>query len=311
MPDDQRPRTGSSPIGAGEGRRRRRRGLRIAACAAAGVVLLGATGAGYVYYRLNSNIHSVDINGALGRDRPAPLGNGSMDILVLGSDSRSGANDEYGHDSGTARSDTAMIVHLDKGHTRASVVSIPRDTLDQPPVVRTDRRRHRARAVLGHVQHGLRGRRPGLRGQDRRAPHRAADGPLRRGRLHRLQEPGQRPGRRAADHHAADPRPEEPPRPGGRHPHPQRRAGARPGPHPARRGRRQRPRPYPAPAGVHEGAHGPGERPGAVHQPDQAVLGRRHRDQGGHHRLRARLGEQADGPGAERAAPARPRTCTW
>ena len=138
MPDDQRPRTGSSPIGAGEGRRRRRRGLRIAACAAAGVVLLGATGAGYVYYRLNSNIRSVDINGALGRDRPAPLGNGSMDILVLGSDSRSGANGEYGHDSGTARSDTAMIVHLDKGHTRASVVSIPRDTLvSRPSCART------------------------------------------------------------------------------------------------------------------------------------------------------------------------------
>ena len=56
-----------------------------------------------------------------------------MDILVLGSDSRSGANKKYGHDSGTARSDTAMIVHLDKGHTRAGVVSIPRDTLVARP----------------------------------------------------------------------------------------------------------------------------------------------------------------------------------
>jgi LCP family protein required for cell wall assembly len=133
MLDDQQPRTGSSPSGAGEGRRRRRRGLRIAAWTAAGVVLLGAAGAGYVYHRLDSNIRSVNIDGALGRHRPAPLGNGSMDILVLGSDSRSGANRQYGRDSGTARSDTAMIVHLGKGHTNASVVSIPRDTLVRRP----------------------------------------------------------------------------------------------------------------------------------------------------------------------------------
>ena len=74
-----------------------------------------------------------DIDSALGSDRPVKLGNGSMDILVLGSDSRSGANRGYGHDSGTARSDTAMIVHLAKGHRSASVVSIPRDTLISRP----------------------------------------------------------------------------------------------------------------------------------------------------------------------------------
>ncbi|SEF91195.1 transcriptional attenuator, LytR family [Actinacidiphila yanglinensis] len=133
MLDDQQPRTGSSPSGAGEGRRRRRRVLYIVAWAAVAVVLLGAAGAGYLYHRLNANIHSVDIDGALGTHRPAKLGNGSMDILVLGSDSRSGANREYGHDSGTARSDTTMIVHLAKGHKRASVVSIPRDTLIDRP----------------------------------------------------------------------------------------------------------------------------------------------------------------------------------
>jgi LCP family protein required for cell wall assembly len=140
MPDDDLPGSagrapgeGSSALGAGAARRRRRRGLKIAAWAAAGLVLVGAGSAGYLYYRLNGNIHSVDIDGALGRDRPARLGNGSTDILVLGSDSRSGANRAYGRDSGTARSDTAMIVHLDKGHTAASVVSVPRDTLVDRP----------------------------------------------------------------------------------------------------------------------------------------------------------------------------------
>ena len=135
MPDDQQPdRTpegpvppvpggseragsaggGSSPTGAGR-RRRRRRGLRMAALVLAGLVLAGGAGAGYLYYRLNANIHSVDIDHALGARRPAKLGNGAMDILVLGSDSRSGVNRRYGHDSGTARSDTTMIVHLNRG----------------------------------------------------------------------------------------------------------------------------------------------------------------------------------------------------
>ncbi|WP_327288674.1 LCP family protein [Streptomyces sp. NBC_01198] len=126
---DPQPSPGATPLGA----RRRRRGLRITAWVAAGVVLAGAGGAGYLYFRLNGNIHSVDIDRALGTDRPVRLGNGSMDILVLGSDSRSGANRGYGHDSGTARSDTAMIVHLARGHKSASVVSIPRDTLINRP----------------------------------------------------------------------------------------------------------------------------------------------------------------------------------
>ncbi|WP_225850312.1 LCP family protein [Streptomyces sp. HPF1205] len=134
MPEDQSPGAGASPIGGGAARARRRRTLKALAWSASVLVLLGAGGAGYVYYRLNSNIHSVDIDSALRRGhRPARLDNGAMDILVLGSDSRSGANRAYGRDSGTARSDTAMVVHLNRGHTEATVVSIPRDTLVHRP----------------------------------------------------------------------------------------------------------------------------------------------------------------------------------
>ncbi|MCK8677449.1 MULTISPECIES: LCP family protein [Streptomyces] len=121
------------------GRRRRplgkgRRTARVAAWSAAGVVLVGGCGLGYAYYTLNGNIDSVDINAALnGDDRPQNVDNGSMDILVLGSDSRAGANGDYGKDEGAARSDTAMIVHLYEGHKKASVVSVPRDTIVQRP----------------------------------------------------------------------------------------------------------------------------------------------------------------------------------
>ncbi|MFB7497128.1 LCP family protein [Streptomyces sp. NPDC056161] len=116
-------------------RRRRNKALRVMAWTAAGVVVLGGAGAGYVYYKLNGNIKSVDINQALGTDRPAKVDNGSENILVLGSDSRSGANKKLGGgvDDGSARSDTAMIVHVYEGHKKASVVSIPRDTLVDRP----------------------------------------------------------------------------------------------------------------------------------------------------------------------------------
>ncbi|MFE6551145.1 LCP family protein [Streptomyces sp. NPDC057746] len=123
-----------------KGRRRKprgkgRRALLVMAWTAAGIVVLGGTGVGYLYFKLNGNIKSVDINQALGTDRPAKVDNGSENILVLGSDSRSGSNKTLGGgtDDGSARSDTAMIVHVYKGHKKASVVSIPRDTLVDRP----------------------------------------------------------------------------------------------------------------------------------------------------------------------------------
>ncbi|MFG2511513.1 LCP family protein [Streptomyces sp. NPDC048584] len=128
--------------------RRRARVLRITGLALAGLLVLGAGAAGWVYWQLNDNIKSVDINSALGDDRPAkavpapspsataaPLPTEPLNILVLGSDSRSGEENQAlgGGDSGGARSDTAMVVHLDAGRRGATVVSIPRDTLVDRP----------------------------------------------------------------------------------------------------------------------------------------------------------------------------------
>lgn len=132
---------GASRRSGGKGRRRRprarRKGLVITAWSLGAAVVLGGSGLGYAYYHLNHNIKGVDINAALGTDRPQNTDNGSMDILVLGSDSRSGSNAQYGTDEGTARADTAMVVHLYKGHQKASVVSIPRDTLVDRPACTT------------------------------------------------------------------------------------------------------------------------------------------------------------------------------
>ncbi|AEW96539.1 MULTISPECIES: LCP family protein [Streptomycetaceae] len=137
---EERPERGAAGRGRGSHRRRRRRtGRRIAAWALAAVVVVGGSGVGYAYFRLNGNITGVDIDAQLGADRPADTDNGSQDILVLGSDSRAGRDSSYGRDDGGARSDTAMVVHVYPGHRKATVVSIPRDTLvDRPACRRPD-----------------------------------------------------------------------------------------------------------------------------------------------------------------------------
>lgn len=125
---------------------RRSRALKIAGFTLAGVLVLAAGAAGWAYWQLNDNIKSVDINSALGDNRPAKatpsataededLPTEALNILVLGSDSRSGAENQAlgGGDSTGARSDTAMVVHLDAGRSEATVVSIPRDTLVTRP----------------------------------------------------------------------------------------------------------------------------------------------------------------------------------
>ena len=137
----------------GVGRRSRRSRLFRAAGIALGCALVvSVAGTAWAYWHLNQNIKSVDIDSALGDDRPAkaatapmpygavsasapPLQSGALNVLVLGSDSRSGERNKElgGGSSDGARSDTAMIVHLDEGRTKATVVSIPRDTLVTRP----------------------------------------------------------------------------------------------------------------------------------------------------------------------------------
>ncbi len=120
----------------GDRARSRRRVWRWvgAACALA---LLGTAGAAWwAYSRLDGNIEAVDIERTLGDDRPpkAPAALGATDLLVLGSDSRAGDNAALdGGAVGGARSDTALVVHVSADRTKATAVSIPRDTLVDRP----------------------------------------------------------------------------------------------------------------------------------------------------------------------------------
>ncbi|MFF4833032.1 LCP family protein [Streptomyces sp. NPDC001315] len=114
--------------------RRRRRTVRWILLSLA-VLVIAAAGTGYwLYSDLNGNIKGVDLDKALGDDRPEKLPTSGQNILVLGSDSRAGANAalKTGNVSG-ARSDTALVVHIPEGRKEAVAISIPRDTLVTRP----------------------------------------------------------------------------------------------------------------------------------------------------------------------------------
>ncbi|MFD5266579.1 LCP family protein [Streptomyces sp. NPDC058335] len=93
------------------------------------VVVLGVGGVGaWVYNDLNNNIDSAAVDDKLGDDRPENLSPGSKNIMVVGSDSRDGANAKYGKDLTTMQSDTLMVLHIPANRKWAAVVSFPRDS---------------------------------------------------------------------------------------------------------------------------------------------------------------------------------------
>ncbi|SOE12598.1 transcriptional attenuator, LytR family [Streptomyces sp. 2323.1] len=97
-----------------------------------GVVLLGTAGVGaWVYQHLDGNIHGVDIG--IDGARPVNLSPGSKNILVVGSDSRAGANAKYGRGLTTMQSDTLMLVHIAANRKWATALSFPRDSWVQIP----------------------------------------------------------------------------------------------------------------------------------------------------------------------------------
>ncbi|MDX5570218.1 LCP family protein [Streptomyces sp. ID05-04B] len=98
------------------------------------VVLLGVGGtAAWIWYDLNDNITSAEVDDKLGGDRPQNLSPGSKNIMVVGSDSRDGANAKYGKDLTTMQSDTLMVLHIPADRKWASVVSFPRDSWVEIP----------------------------------------------------------------------------------------------------------------------------------------------------------------------------------
>ncbi|MES5822078.1 LCP family protein [Streptomyces sp. RG80] len=132
------PGAGASATGRGLKRRRRRRWVRGGAVGVC-VLLVAAAGAGWaVYAKLDGNITPDNAAAAelarYEKERPTALVKNAQNILLIGSDSRSGdGNARYGRDSGTERSDTTILLHLAAGRRSATAVSLPRDLMVDVP----------------------------------------------------------------------------------------------------------------------------------------------------------------------------------
>jgi LCP family protein required for cell wall assembly len=97
------------------------------AATAVSCLLVAAVLTGYAAYRaVFGKIHQVPVTD-LGK-RPPKL-NDSLNILVIGSDTRKGQNARFGARIGGQRSDTVLVLHLSPNLRRAVVLSIPRDSV--------------------------------------------------------------------------------------------------------------------------------------------------------------------------------------
>jgi len=127
------------------------RTARVVALVVVGTVAFAGAAAGAVWWRLQSNIETLDTAGLLGDDRPTPSSSATMtdpadvhagspvNILLLGSDDRSGKNAEIGGVDEGMRSDTTVVAHISADRSQVVLVSIPRDTLvDVPACTMTD-----------------------------------------------------------------------------------------------------------------------------------------------------------------------------
>ncbi|WP_066952339.1 LCP family protein [Streptomyces lushanensis] len=121
----------------------RRRGWLRWTALGTSVVVLAVAGAGWWFYKkLDGNI-TTDTSAAAElrtyeKERPTPIVLDAKNILLIGSDSRSGkGNDKYGRDdSGSQRSDTTILLHLAADRQSATAVSIPRDLMVDIPSCR-------------------------------------------------------------------------------------------------------------------------------------------------------------------------------
>jgi LCP family protein required for cell wall assembly len=95
-------------------------------------VLVGTAGAAYLYLEhLNDNINSVSDDGAstggFSKDK-------AINLLLIGTDKRTGSGNEgYGDSGSVGHADTTILLHVSKDRTNATALSIPRDLLVNIP----------------------------------------------------------------------------------------------------------------------------------------------------------------------------------
>jgi LCP family protein required for cell wall assembly len=131
---------GTTPPTAGRRKRkqpksRKKKALLWTGGVTAFVVVAAAVGTYLVYQHFDSNLNTVDVAGAgsggFKKDQ-------AVNILVIGSDKRSGeGNESYGDKNSVGHADTTILFHVSKDRTNATALSIPRDLITDIPTCET------------------------------------------------------------------------------------------------------------------------------------------------------------------------------
>ncbi|MGW7576369.1 LCP family protein [Streptomyces sp. NPDC054765] len=114
------------------------------------VLVAGCGGAFYLYQQLNGNISKVDV----GVENDA-VSNGPVNVLIIGTDARSGkGNSGYGDAGSVGHADTTILMHISKDRSNATALSIPRDMITNIPNCPTTQKDGTKKTIPG--QNGVR-----------------------------------------------------------------------------------------------------------------------------------------------------------
>ncbi|MFC9313347.1 LCP family protein [Streptomyces nigra] len=111
------------------------------------VVVAAAAGAYLYLEHLNDNIQSVSDDGAstggFSKDK-------AINILLIGTDKRTGAgNDKYGDSGSAGHADTTILLHVSKDRSNATALSIPRDLIVDIPDCPTEQEDGSQKVIQG------------------------------------------------------------------------------------------------------------------------------------------------------------------
>ncbi|WP_163573754.1 LCP family protein, partial [Fodinicola feengrottensis] len=133
QPDRETNGSGGGTVYTGRTVKPRRNWKRISLIGGGVAVVLILLLGGYAYARvqtLNGNITRTDPFAGLG-DRPHKTVDGAQNILVVGDDNADGSRGYQGVEG--QRTDAIILLHIPADHTKAYLISIPRDTYVSVP----------------------------------------------------------------------------------------------------------------------------------------------------------------------------------
>lgn len=140
-----------------------RKRLKWVAISVVGVLLLCAGGLYGFYEYLNSQLQTTQKNAGSTAPKAAAdeKGRRPMNILLIGSDARTGkGNEGYGDNGHEGLADTTILMHLSADRTNATLVSIPRDTMVPVPKCTVGDRSWPAEELLAFNETLMRGGAP-------------------------------------------------------------------------------------------------------------------------------------------------------